>query len=127
VAKLILDDVVRLHGMPKLIVSDRDKIFISAFWKELFKLHDTSLLISTAYHPQSDGQTELVNHCLEMFLRYSIHNTPRQWKAWLSLAEFWYNTLLWVVLHSKYSMAMIIQWLQHLCCHQQITGQFMSC
>jgi hypothetical protein len=61
VAKLILDDVVRLHVMPKSIVSDRDRIFISGFWKDLFKLHDTSLLISNAYHPQTDGQTEGVN------------------------------------------------------------------
>jgi hypothetical protein len=92
VAKLILDDVVRLHVMPKSIVSDRDRIFISGFWKDLFKLHDTSLLISNAYHPQTDGQTEGVNQCLEMFLRCSIHNTPRKWKAWLSLTKFWYNT-----------------------------------
>lgn len=51
IAKLVLDNVVKLHGLPKSIVSDRDKIFTSAFWKTLFTLLDTKLLMSTAYHP----------------------------------------------------------------------------
>jgi hypothetical protein len=92
VAKVMLDVVVRLHGMPVSIVSDRDKIFTIHFWKELFRLSNTTLITSTAYHSQTDGQTERVNQCLEMFLRCSVHNTPRQWKSWLPLAEFWYNT-----------------------------------
>jgi transposase InsO family protein len=61
VAKILLDVVVRIHGLPKSIVSDRDKIFTSHLWKELFRLTDTSLLTSTAYHPQTYGQTERVN------------------------------------------------------------------
>jgi len=92
IAKLLLDQVIRLHGFPTTIVSDRDKIFLSSFWKELFKLHGTQLLMSTAYHPQTDGQTERVNQCLEMFLRCSVHDKPKQWKAWLPLAELWYNS-----------------------------------
>ena len=86
--------MVRLHGFPSTIVSDRDKIFLSSFWRELFKLHGTQLLMSTAYHPQTDGQIERVNQCLEMFLRCSIHDRPRQWKTWLPLAELWYNSSL---------------------------------
>jgi hypothetical protein len=78
--------------MPTSIVSDRDKIFTSSFWKELFKLTNTILLTSTAYYHQIDGQSERVNQCLEMFLRCSVHNNPRKWKSWLPLAEFWYNT-----------------------------------
>jgi hypothetical protein len=91
-AKLVLDTVVHLHGMPRSIVSERDKIFVSSFWKELFKLLDTTLVISTAYHPQKDGQIERVNQCLEMFLRSCVHTAPAKWKYWLPLAEFWYNT-----------------------------------
>jgi hypothetical protein len=52
----------------------------------------TKLLMSTAYHPQIDGQTERVNQCLEMYLRCSVHASPSKWKAWLPLAEYWYNT-----------------------------------
>lgn len=92
IAKLLLNHVIKLHGFPKTIVSDRDKIFLSRFWKELFKLHGTHLLMSTAYHPQTDGQTERTNQCLEMYLRCSVHDQPRQWKAWLPLAELWYNS-----------------------------------
>jgi hypothetical protein len=69
VAQVVLDAVVRLHGMSRSIVSDRDRIFISNFWRELFKHYKTTLLTSTAYHPQTDGQIERVNQCLEMFLR----------------------------------------------------------
>lgn len=68
VAKLLLDNVVKLHGFPKTIVSDRDKIFTSTFWRTLFSMVDTKLMMSSSYHPQTDGQTERVNQCLEMYL-----------------------------------------------------------
>jgi hypothetical protein len=54
-------------------VSDRDKIFTSTLWQELFHLSDTQLQMSTTYHPQSDGQTKRVNQCLETFLRSFVH------------------------------------------------------
>jgi hypothetical protein len=92
VAQVFLDNIFRLHGMPTHIVSDRDPIFTSTFWKEFFKLAHTTLCMSSAYHPQSDGQTERVNQCLETYLRCFVHSCPRQWLKWLSLAEFWYNT-----------------------------------
>jgi hypothetical protein len=91
-AQVILDVVVRLHGMPRSIVSNMDKIFLNTFWKELFRIYNTILMTSITYHPQIDGQTKRVNQCLEMFLRCCIHETPRKWKAWLPLAEFWYNS-----------------------------------
>jgi hypothetical protein len=92
VAKLYMEHIYRLHGMPLAIVSDRDKVFTSTLWKELFKLSGTELCMSTAYHPQSDGQTERVNQCIEAYLRCFIQSTPSKWSQWLHLAEFWYNT-----------------------------------
>jgi len=92
IAQLFMDNVVRLHGLPQSIVSDRDTIFVSAFWKELFKLYRVKLALSTAYHPQSDGQIERINQCLEMYLRCSVQDAPTTWKSWLSLAELWYNS-----------------------------------
>jgi hypothetical protein len=80
------DNIVKLHGVPKTMVCDKDIIFTSGFWTELFKLLKTDLKLSSAYHPQTDGQTEHVNQCLEMFLRCSVQETPKQWAKWLPLA-----------------------------------------
>ncbi|KAF5465390.1 hypothetical protein F2P56_015403 [Juglans regia] len=78
VASVFLDHVFKLHGMPKSIISDRGSTFLSSFWKEFFKLQGVNLLAySSAYHPQSDGQTEAVNKCLEQFLRFfSVYGVP---------------------------------------------------
>jgi transposase InsO family protein len=92
VAQLFLDNVVKLHGLPNSIVTDRDSIFVSVFWKQLFKLYKVNLTLSTAYHPQTNGQTERVNQGLEMYLRCLVQDSPKTWKAWLSLAELWYNS-----------------------------------
>jgi hypothetical protein len=92
IAQLFLDNVVKLHGLPASVVSDRDTIFISRFWKELFKLYRVNLHLTTAYHPQSDGQTKRVNQCVEMYLRCAMQDSPKTWKSWLSLAELWYNS-----------------------------------
>ncbi|KAM2432493.1 hypothetical protein ACFX1W_019688 [Malus domestica] len=61
VAQEFVDKVFKLHGMPATIVSDRDTMFLSSFWKEFFKLQGSRLCMSYGYHPQSDGQTEVVN------------------------------------------------------------------
>jgi len=72
VAQTFIDNVVKLHGLPQSIVTYQDTIFMSSFWRELFKLYRVNLKLSTAYHPQTDGQTERVNQCLEMFLRCAV-------------------------------------------------------
>lgn len=91
-ANIFLHEIYRLHGLPKTILSDRDPIFLSRFWKELFEKIGTKLLHSSAYHPQTDGQTEVVNRCLESYLCCFACDEPNQWSKYLYLAEFWYNT-----------------------------------
>lgn len=92
IAKIFMQHVYKLHGMPSAIVSNRDKIFTSQLWRNMFTLAGVSLNMSSAYHPQSDGQTERVNQCLETFLRCFVHACPHKWLEWLYLAEFWYNS-----------------------------------
>ncbi|KAF1321799.1 reverse transcriptase, partial [Globisporangium splendens] len=89
-AQIFLDSVFRLHGMPTEIVSDRDPRFTAAFWQELFRLLGTQLKISTADHPQTDGQTERVNRTLEDILRSYAHSFTH-WNECLPLAEFAIN------------------------------------
>ncbi|XP_068644724.1 uncharacterized protein [Aristolochia californica] len=74
-----MDQIVRLHGLLESITNDRDAIFTSNFWTDLFKLHGTKLAFSSAYHPQTGGQTEVVNHTLEMYLRCFEGDTPHSW------------------------------------------------
>lgn len=92
VADSFIREVVRLHGFPESIVSDCDKIFMSLFWKKLFRLQGTELKRSTSYHPQTDGQLEIVNKSLETYLRYFFAGKHKTWVQWLPWAEFPYNT-----------------------------------
>ncbi|GMI66113.1 hypothetical protein HRI_000280600 [Hibiscus trionum] len=92
VAQVFLENIFKLHGMPQNIVCDRDRLFMSTFWKELFEKMGTAITPSTAYHPQTDGQTERLNKCLETYLRCMTGEKPREWGEWLYLAEWWYNT-----------------------------------
>nr|GEX43888.1 hypothetical protein [Tanacetum cinerariifolium] len=92
VATVFLREIIRLHGVLKSIVSDRDRVFVSHFWGELFKYQGTTLKRSTAYHPQTDGQSEMVNHSLETYLRCFASSRPKEWVKWLPWDEYWYNT-----------------------------------
>lgn len=93
VASKFMTEVVRLHGVPRNVVSDRDKVFMSLFWSELFKLMGTELRRSSAYHPQSDGQSEVVNRCVETYLRCFSADKPTKWSSWLAWTEFNYNSM----------------------------------
>ena len=100
-AKLFLDNIVRIHGFPRSIVSDRDSRFLSNFWRELFSLTNTTLRFSTANHPQTDGQTERTNRTLEQYLRIHARHNPSSWSRYLVTAELAYNN----VTHSATGMS----------------------
>ena len=91
VAKLFFENIFKYHGLPKTIISDRDPRFTSRFWTALFKLLGTKLNMSTAYHPQTDGQTERTNRTLEEMLRHYTTYHQNDWDNYLAAAEFAYN------------------------------------
>ena len=90
-ARLFLKHVVKYWGVPKSIISDRDPRFTGKFWRELFRLLGTNLHFSTSFHPQTDGQTERVNHLLEIYLRHFVSANQTDWARLLDVAQFSYN------------------------------------
>lgn len=90
-AQLYFNEIVRLHGVPQSIVSDRDVRFVSSFWKKLHELFGSRLLFSTTNHPQTDGQTERLNRTLNNLLRAYCFNEHDSWTNYLSAVEFAYN------------------------------------
>jgi hypothetical protein len=91
IVDLFFREVIRLHSLPRSIVSDRDVKFLSYFWKVLWGKLGTKLLYSTTCHPQTDGQTEVVNRTLIQLLRAIIQKNLKNWEDCLPFIEFAYN------------------------------------
>ncbi|WMV58989.1 hypothetical protein MTR67_052374, partial [Solanum verrucosum] len=94
VASLSVENLVKFHGIPQTIVSDRDPKFLSHFWKKLWGRLSTKLLFSTSCHPQTDGQTEVVNRTLGSMLRAVVHGKLASWEEHLPLVEFSYHRVI---------------------------------
>jgi hypothetical protein len=86
--ELYISRILCLHGVPKTIISNRGPQFVAHFWEQLHASLGMHLIHSSAYHPQTDGQTERVNQILEDMLRACVLNYPDKWDKCLSLAEF---------------------------------------
>ena len=84
---IILDRLIRYHGIPEALISDRDKLFTSNYWKTLMPLLGTKLKMSTAFHPTTDGQTERTNQTLEQYLRHYVNDAQDNWVALLPIAQ----------------------------------------
>lgn len=92
VAKVFMEISGKLHSTPRSLVSNRDPLFISHFWQELFKLNGTTLRMSTIHHPQMDRQTEVMNRVIEQYLRAFVHDKLTMWDHFLMWVEWSYNT-----------------------------------
>ena len=89
--ELYVDEIVQFHGVPLSIVSDRDPRFTSSFWKELQLALGTWLNFSTAFHPQTDGQSERLIQVVEDMLRGCVMEFIGSWDRYIPLIEFAYN------------------------------------
>ena len=94
IADIFLKQIFHLHGIPKVIISNRDPKFMGNFWKSLFKGLNTTLNFNTSFHPQTDGQIERVNQVLEDLLRMYVKEQPGKWEDYLHMVEFAYNNLI---------------------------------
>lgn len=93
IANIFMKDIFRLHGIPKMIVSDRDAKFTSNFWKAMSGSFGTKTNSNTTYHPQMDGKTERTNPILEDMLRMYVVDKPTKLEDFLHLVEFPYNKI----------------------------------
>jgi hypothetical protein len=91
ISNIFMKYIFKLHGMPKKIISERDKKITSNFWKYLFSRFETKFIFGTSYHPQTNEQTERVNQVLEDMLRMHVMHHPRKWEDYLPLVGFSYN------------------------------------
>jgi hypothetical protein len=91
VADIFVQNIFGYHGLPRKIISDRDSCFTSKFWKAIMKTLDVKLGMSTAFHPQTDGQTERTNRTLEDMMRIYSNKSQDDWDKLLPLLEFAYH------------------------------------
>ena len=91
-AKIFLEQIFRLHGLPSVIISDRGPQFAAKFWRKFCEILDIDVRLSSAYHPQTDGQTERMNQTLEQYLRCLLSTLSSDWVSCLHIAEFAYNS-----------------------------------
>lgn len=88
VALAFVANIIELHGPPRVIVTDREPRFIHSIWQEINWLQGTTLAMSTTYHPQTDGQSEALNKCIEHYMRCFISESPHEWVTILPWIEF---------------------------------------
>ena len=91
-ARLFVEKVVHVYGMPHRIIADRDKRWATDFWKTVVALHGSKMALSSSHHPQTDGQTEILNATIEQMLRAYVSKDRSSWAAWLSVLAFAYNS-----------------------------------
>jgi len=91
IAKIYKNDIWKLHGIPRKILSNRDPQFASKFMEEFTRVLGTKRQLLTAYHPQTDGQTERINQKIGTFLWHYVNYQQNNWTNWLAAAEFQYN------------------------------------
>jgi transposase InsO family protein len=91
-ARMFIDDIVRLHGVPQEVVSDRDVRFTADYWREVARILQTKLLMSTAFHPETDGLSENSNKTIVRYLRGFTTHDQANWDDYLPLAEYAYNS-----------------------------------
>ena len=89
--RVFIDEIMRLHGVPRKIISDRGAVFTGRFWTNFLEALGTQLNFSIAYHPETDGQTERTNQILEDMLRMYVMDQKNKWEEFLPLVEFSYN------------------------------------
>jgi hypothetical protein len=85
-------EIYKLHRVPTSIMSDRDAKFLTHFWRTLWRKIETSLDNNTSFHPETDGQTEVINRSLGSLLRCLVWEKPRGWESVLLISKFAYNT-----------------------------------
>src|SRR5260370_24800685 len=99
-AQLYISSIFKLHGLPSSIISDCDSLFTSSFWKELTTCLGIKQKLSTAFHPQTDGQTEHVNQCVKQYLQNFCSYQQDDWVARIVLPDVQYNNLIHLVTHT---------------------------
>jgi transposase InsO family protein len=91
IVEIYMKEVVRIHGVPNSIISDREPNFTSNFWKGLFKGFGMNLNPSTSYHPESNGKIERTSRIIEDMLRMYVMDQPSKWEDYIHSVEFSYN------------------------------------